>query len=136
MRYIRVPAQRYVENVAQELRHHSFDVIHVLNRPRAVLSYKKAAPDSRFVVSLHNEMFSPAKLPIALGRAVIEAVSAIATVSDYIGRTVLAWYPAARDKLRTVYSGVDLKQFVPAWKPEAAPSATPFASGTGSPGRR
>ncbi|GAB6931947.1 hypothetical protein JCM14719A_03000 [Calditerricola satsumensis] len=121
VRYIRVPAQRYVENVAQELRHHSFDVIHVLNRPRAVLSYKKAAPDSRFVVSLHNEMFSPAKLPIALGRAVIEAVSAIATVSDYIGRTVLAWYPAARDKLRTVYSGVDLKQFVPAWKPEAAP---------------
>ncbi|HEY8343232.1 MAG TPA: glycosyltransferase family 4 protein, partial [Calditerricola sp.] len=121
VRYIRVPAQRYVENVAQELRHHSFDVIHVLNRPRAVLSYKKAAPDSRFVVSLHNEMFSPAKLPIALGRAVIEAVSAIATVSDYIGRTVLAWYPAARDKLRTIYSGVDLKQFIPAWKPEAAP---------------
>lgn len=58
VRYIHLPKNHYREAVANELRKSSFDLIHVFNRPLNVPLYKKAAPNSRVVLSLHNEMFS------------------------------------------------------------------------------
>lgn len=56
--YIHLPKEHYREAVAEELRASSFDLIHVFNRPLNVSLYKKASPNSKIVLSLHNEMFS------------------------------------------------------------------------------
>jgi len=118
--YIRVPQEDYNFGVARELsRRHlakqSYDLIHVFNRPRDILLYKSAMPDSRFVVSLHNEMFKEAKISHEMGNLVIKAVDQIMSISDYIGQTIITRFPAARAKVRTIYSGINLNAYKPVW---------------------
>ena len=116
--YIRFPIENYEKGVAQELKRHSFDVIHVFNRPKNIMLYKKAAPHSTFVLSLHNDMFSPMKTSREEGIQVMENVAAITTVSKYIRQTVIGRYPEATSKLHVLYSGLDLSQYAPAWSEE------------------
>lgn len=111
VQYIRFPREEYRFHVANELTHHQFDVIHVCNRPKNVLLYKQSAPGSKFVLSLHNDMFSIKKLSEAEGKEVVEVVSAITTVSNYIKETIIQRFPEAEEKIRVVYSGVDLSSF-------------------------
>ncbi|WP_074011070.1 glycosyltransferase family 4 protein [Numidum massiliense] len=117
--YIRLPREEYVSCVAKKLSRRSFDVIHVFNRPAAVRVYKTVAPNSRFVISLHNEMFAEKKIQYDLGQATIKMVNQIMTVSDYIGETINTRFPSAEKKVRTVYSGVDLRKYKPIWTDEA-----------------
>jgi len=120
IRYIRFPAESYVENVAASLSREGYDVVHVFNRPKHVPQYKSAAPHSKFVVSLHNEMFDVNKLTDSEGASTIRSVEKIMTVSDYIGSTVTARYPSAKSKVRTVYSGFDANRYVPVWSEEGS----------------
>lgn len=115
VRYIHLPKNHYREAVANELRKSSFDLIHVFNRPLNVPLYKKAAPNSRVVLSLHNEMFSEKKLTFAQGKEVIKHVSMITTVSTFIKQTVIERFPEAKEKIKVVYSGVDLPSYPPVW---------------------
>ncbi len=117
--YIRIPRKNYAQGVAKELKKHRFDVIHVFNRPKNIPLYKKSAPQSRFVISLHNEMFSEHKISKKRGRRAIRSVRKIMTVSDYIGQTVSTRFPEAKPKLQTVYSGVDLQTYRPVWSKKA-----------------
>ncbi len=115
--YIRFSPKYYWSAVAYYLRNHfAGDVVHVFNRPRRVYAYKKAAPAARFVLSLHNEVFSRQMLSDVEGSQCIDSVETIMTVSDYIGRTVMRRFPAAAEKLKTVYSGVDLNRYRPTWQ--------------------
>ncbi|XID93928.1 glycosyltransferase family 4 protein [Paenibacillaceae bacterium WGS1546] len=120
IRYIRYPANNYVEHVARSLSGQRYDVVHVFNRPKHVPRYKAASPRSKFVVSLHNEMFAVNKLSDEEARNTLRAVEKIMTVSDYIGSTVTSRFPAARTKVRTVYSGFDADRYVPVWSEEGA----------------
>ncbi len=117
--YIRLPKNLYAKCVAKYLQKQAmpYDVAHVFNRPRNVFLYKQASPSTRFVLSLHNEMFKPRKISDEEGMACIESAEAIMTVSDFIGQTVTDRFPAARDKVRTLYSGADLERFQPVWSP-------------------
>lgn len=116
IKYIRVPRANYYYHVASHLaKEEPFDVIHVFNRPKAIPIYKAASPESQFVLSLHNEMFAEHKLSDEEGKQVVETVSSIMTVSEYIRRTVILRFPEATEKTHVVYSGVDLKQFEPKW---------------------
>ena len=94
-----------------------YDAAHVFNRPRNIQLYKQASPSTRFVLSLHNEMFKASKLSNEDGLACINKVETIMTVSDFIGRTVTDRFPVAGEKVRTLYSGVDLERFQPVWSP-------------------
>ncbi|MDX8362531.1 glycosyltransferase family 4 protein [Cytobacillus sp. IB215316] len=116
--FIRFDREHYRSLVAEELTNHTFDVIHVYNRPANVPLYKQASPSSRFVVSLHNEMFAEHKLPFDEGQQIVRDVDAITTVSNYIKQTVLTRFPEAEKKIKVVYSGVDLQQFIPLWSSE------------------
>lgn len=109
--YIRFPREDYRHHVANELKQHQFDVIHVCNRPKNVLLYKESSPNSQFVLSLHNDMFTSRKISDDEGNAVVEAVSVITTVSNYIKETVINRFPNAEAKIRVVYSGVDLSSY-------------------------
>lgn len=114
--YVRVPPKNYRYSVARYLRGaRPFDVVHVFNRPRNVHRYKQASPASHFVVSLHNEMFGRHILPDEEGLLCIQSVERIITISNFIGKTVFSRFPEARNKVQTVYSGVDFKRFAPLW---------------------
>lgn len=115
--YIRFSAKNYRNHVSNYLRQTKpFDLIHVFNRPRNVPVYKKASPASRIVVSLHNEVFCPGMLPEKEGIECINCVDKIITVSNYLAGTVYRRFPQAKDKLKTIYSGVDINHYRPVWE--------------------
>ncbi len=114
--YVRVPGKVYdvyeqgvVEFLANSQQ--KFDVIHIFNRPRMVNAVRNVAPQSRIVLSMHNDMFLPGKITRDEAESAINAVETIVTISDYVGQRIVADYPAAADKLRTIYSGVDVDRY-------------------------
>ncbi|NOV04272.1 glycosyltransferase family 4 protein [Paenibacillus planticolens] len=124
VKYIRVPPEDYVNGVAKELAklhagNKKYDVIHVFNRPKTVPAYKAAMPNSRFVVSCHNEMFKDGKISMETGNSVIRTVDRIMSISNYIGQTITTRFPSAKGKVKTVYSGIHLQHYKPIWTPEA-----------------
>lgn len=116
--YIRFPRENYRFSVAEELRNHQFDMIHVFNRPKNVPLYKEASPGSKIVLSLHNDMFSEKKLSEDEGKMAIEQASCIMTVSNYIKETIIKRFPQAEEKTKVVYSGVNLESYPPVWSVE------------------
>lgn len=120
VRYIRVPASsalRYLRNIQDQL-DESFDLIHIFNRPKWVLDLSEKLPSVRFSLSLHNEMFSPDKIPPEKAIECINRVEFINTVSKFIADGIKQLYPMAESKLRVVYSGVDIKKFKTNWSDE------------------
>lgn len=109
--YIRLPRKNYRQFVAFELTKQYFDIIHVFNRPLNVPLYKKASPSSKFILSLHNEMFSEKKVTKTKGEEIIQSVSHISTVSNFIKQQVINRFPEVKGKITTIYSGVDLEQY-------------------------
>lgn len=122
VKYIRVPGKTdtlYVNNIKARLEP-SYDLIHVFNRPRFLLSFMESLPDTRFSLSLHNEMFHKDKISDEAAKKCIEKAEFINTVSRYIADTVKQRFPIAEKKLRVVYSGVDFQKYTPAWTAEGA----------------
>lgn len=118
--YIRFPKMTYEADVARALATNRFDVVHVFNRPAPLASYQTAAPHSAFVLSLHNDMFSPLKITPTEAERALMACTRLTAVSEYIKRTVTGRYPVDPQKINVIYSGVDLDQYVPVWTEEGA----------------
>lgn len=113
--YIRFPASRYLNDITNHFQEFHYDVVQLCNRPLWIESLKKAAPHTRFILSVHNEMFAPEKISDNEGKTCISNVSRIVTVSDYIKNTITKRFPEALEKTKPVYSGVDLAAFHPPW---------------------
>lgn len=119
--YVRIPGKRfplYKEGVINFLQKRRFDLIHIFNRPRLVLPVREAAPQAEITLSMHNDMFQPEKLDPEEGRMVVQEVSKIVTISNYIGKVISELYPEAAGKVRTIYSGVDTNLFLPGDHPK------------------
>jgi len=122
VKYIRVAGNvdtAYVRNLKAVLKP-EFDLIHVFNRPRYLLALSEGLPDSKFSLSLHNEMLHVGKISNELASRCIERSEFINTVSQYIADTVVRRFPAAEGKMRLVYSGVDTLKYHPGWTQEGA----------------
>ncbi|CAG9620286.1 glycosyltransferase family 4 protein [Sutcliffiella rhizosphaerae] len=115
VRYIRFDEKNYLSSVISQLQQEKYDVIHLCNRPLWVKAVKEATPESKIVLSVHNEMFTFEKLSDEEGKKCLNLVSKVVTVSDYIGSTITNRFPFAKSKVNTVYSGVDLDAFQPPW---------------------
>ncbi|AFM00135.1 spore coat protein, CotS family [Desulfitobacterium dehalogenans ATCC 51507] len=119
IRYVRIESEQFFEiyaaRVIDFLRDESFDLIHVFNRPRLIPLIREVAPYSRIILSMHNDMFNSDKIDPQDALTAIREVEQIITVSDYVGKTISNLYPQAASKVHTIYSGVDLKRFIP-WK--------------------
>ncbi|WNF35707.1 glycosyltransferase family 4 protein [Bacillaceae bacterium IKA-2] len=113
--YIRFPSAHYENGVASNLTIQEFEIIHVFNRPKNIPLYKAAAPNSKFVLGLHNEMFSERKISSQLGQEVILSVDKIVTISNYIKQTIIERFPEVTPKIKIVYSGVNLHEYPPIW---------------------
>ncbi|MFG6120792.1 MULTISPECIES: glycosyltransferase family 4 protein [Thalassobacillus] len=124
IRYCRIEGGQldiYRDNVVEFLKASAeqYDLIHIFNRPRLVNAVRALAPDSKIILSMHNDMFKPEKLDPEEGTIVVKNVDKIITISNYIGRTIAHFFPEAESKLQTIYSGVDLDRFVPSYSSEA-----------------
>lgn len=120
VKYIRVPGKTdtfYVNNLKSKL-DNTYDLIHVFNRPRFILSLMEALPRARFSLSLHNEMFHTDKISDSDAVKCIEKVEFINTVSKFIADGVKYRFPIANEKLHVVYSGADIQKYKTAWSPE------------------
>lgn len=121
IQYVRIPGkilEIYREEVIRYVEANQFDLIHIFNRPRLVLPVRQAAPNSKIVLSMHNDMFSPEKINPEEANAVIKEVSNIITISNYVGNVIRELYPEAAPKLHTIYSGVDTNRFLPGRHPK------------------
>lgn len=120
VKHIRVPGKTdtiYVNNIKTRL-DNTYDLIHVFNRPRFLLSFMEKFPAAKFSLSLHNEMFHTDKISDAAAIECIEKAEFINTVSRFIANTVKQRFPIAEKKLHVVYSGVDLQKYKPSWTTE------------------
>ncbi|CAM3254126.1 glycosyltransferase family 1 protein [Brevibacillus invocatus] len=117
VRYVRLNGlgvfETYAAEVVRFLQTSEYDIIHVFNRPRLVPLIRDVCPNARIILSMHNDMFDVAKIDPQVAVKAIESVERIITISDYVGGVISSLYPAATEKLRTIYSGVDLGTFVP-----------------------
>jgi spore coat protein SA len=117
--YVRITSEQaleiYAKKVIRFLQNNCFDLIHVFNRPRLIPLIRAAAPQSRLILSMHNDMFDTNKIHSADAVTAINEVERIITVSDYVGKTICRLYPQASAKVQTIYSGVNLDTFIP-WK--------------------
>lgn len=113
--YIRFPSAHYENGVATNLTIQEFAIIHVFNRPKNIPLYKAAAPNSKFVLGIHNEMFSERKISSQLGKEIVRSVDQLVTISNYIKETIIERFPEATPKIKIVYSGVNLLEYPPIW---------------------
>ncbi len=122
VKYIRVlgrTSTEYLNNIKSVL-DDSYDLIHVFNRPRFLLSLAEKLPDAKFSLSVHNEMFHQNKISDADGIKCIERAEFINAISGYIANTITNRFPVAKEKLQVVYSGVNTSEFYPGWTKEGA----------------
>ncbi|WP_216828258.1 glycosyltransferase family 4 protein [Alkalihalobacterium elongatum] len=121
--YVRIPGgllETYRQGVVDYLKSNSkFDLIHIFNRPRLVAPVRECVPNARIILSMHNDMFKPQKIDPEEGALAIKEVDKIITISNYIGQEITRIFPQAESKLQTIYSGVDLEQFVPIYSSKA-----------------
>ncbi|MFZ5817807.1 MAG: glycosyltransferase family 4 protein [Bacillota bacterium] len=117
VQYVRIPAdggpQAYASRAAAFLAGQRWDLVTCFNRPAFIEALAAAAPGARLILSLHNEMMQPHRLPPDRARRVLSLVAVVVTISDFIRRGVAALYPTFAGKLRTIRSGVDLERFRP-----------------------
>ncbi|RKL65690.1 lipopolysaccharide N-acetylglucosaminyltransferase [Salipaludibacillus neizhouensis] len=116
VQYVRVPGkllETYREGIVNFVKDNTFDLIHIFNRPRLVCPVRDVAPNSRIILSMHNDMFKIEKIDPAEATKAISQLDKIITISNYIGEAIVKLFPEAKPKLQTIYSGVDLDRFVP-----------------------
>lgn len=119
--YVRVDGEQYVTHVAAYLKGAApFDSIIIYNRPASVPILAQVAQGADLILSMHNDMFGPDRLPVDEARGILRRVGAVITISDHVRRTIDSWHPGFADRIRTIRSGVDLERFRPVSPAEQA----------------
>lgn len=111
-------SQMYYEAAAQFVATEKFDWVIFYNRPKYLPMVAAAAPNTRFLLSMHNEMFHAKKVDPDTARSCLERVEKVIAVSKFITDGIDSLFPGYQDKLQPVYAGVDLQRFQPRWIPE------------------
>ena len=114
----------------------AFGWIVVFNRPQYVPMVQELNPASRIVLSMHNDMFQPEKLPPSQAANIVRQLERITTVSRYVAEGIHAVVPQAAQKTRVIYSGVDVERFLPRWSPEAVRRSQAIKQKYGLEGKR
>ena len=123
IRYERFPAgdrDAYFQASATFAAQEHFDLIIVYNRPRYLPLIAAAAPNSQFLLSMHNEMFHAEKVEPDVARSCLDRVKGVMTVSQFIADGIDTLFPGYRQKLHPVYAGVDINRFQSRWSPSGA----------------
>jgi len=108
----------YVKAVIAELRRFPDADIEVHNRPKYIPALRRAFPDRRITLYLHNDIsLFPSYRSRRARQAVFDALDAVICVSRYIARQALqGLVAAAADKVHVVLNGVHTELYVPGEK--------------------
>jgi spore coat protein SA len=139
IRYERFPpgdSEMYYQAVAKFVAGEMFDWIIFYNRPKYLPLVAEAAPESRFLLSMHNEMFHAKKVDPEIARRCLERVEAVVTVSKFIADGIDHLFPGYQHKLNPVYAGVDLERFQPRWASGAVERRANLLAAHGLEGRK
>ncbi|WP_414588374.1 glycosyltransferase family 4 protein [Scytonema sp. PCC 10023] len=112
--------EAYYQAVANFVAGEMFEWVIIYNRPKYLPLIAAMTPKSRFLLSMHNEMFADAKIAPEVARHCLQLVEKVVTVSEFIAHGIADLFPEYRHKLQPVYAGVNLKRFQPLWAPDAA----------------
>lgn len=113
-------SEAYYQAVANFVAGEMFDWVIIYNRPKYLPLVAAATPKSRFLLSMHNEMFGHGKIAPEVARHCLQLVERVVTVSEFIAHGIADLFPEYRHKLQPVYAGVNLERFQPRWAPDAA----------------
>jgi len=109
-RHIRLPAtstKEYITNIINIA--NDFDWIHIFNRPNWVNILSDNSKNTKFSISIHNDIDHP-----SWDADIVECINRsefICTVSKFISGRISHKYPMAVPKLKTIYSGVNVKDY-------------------------
>lgn len=96
----------YIERVAQRVRPYMPAIVHIHNAPVFVKPLRKAFPDARLILHMHNEKTLPPDLPL----------DCLVGCSQYICNWFAEQVQWERlPQFHRVRNGVNLAQFVPRW---------------------
>ena len=118
IRYERATAEtseEYYQAVTIFVEGQEFDWVIIYNRSKYLSLVAKAAPNSRFLLNMHNEMFHDRKIDPQEAIICLERVEKVVTVSKFIADGIAKLFPEYQQKLQPVYAGVDLKRFQSRW---------------------
>lgn len=114
-RYAPGDSDTYYQAVANFVAQETFDWVILYNRPKYLPLIADAAPQSRFLLSMHNEMFHAKKITPELAHRCLDRVETVVTVSQFIADGIAELFSDYQHKLKPVYAGVDLNRFQPRW---------------------
>ncbi|NEP09693.1 MAG: glycosyltransferase family 4 protein [Symploca sp. SIO2C1] len=139
IRYERFPSgdsKKYYKAVAKFVAEERFDWVIFYNRPKYLPLVAAAAPETRFLLSMHNEMFFPHKIKPKVAQRCLERVEGVVTVSKFIADGIDHLFPGYKHKLNPVYAGVDLERFQPKWASGAVERRATLLAEHGLEGRK
>ena len=104
--------REYFLRVAHHLATQRPDIVHLPNQMQFASLLKRAAPEARIVVHIHQDEL--ATLDTALLRRELTDVDAVATVSEFVTGRARARLPELAARIHTIGNGVDVLRFRPA----------------------
>lgn len=115
--HIRLPKSGYCECVMEHLKRDTFDLMQVYNKPNWAIRLRKAFPEARIILSLHNLL-----LGISYGnktsRQAVDSADRIITVSQFVARDIVSRYPNTSGKVLTLYTGENQHRYIPRYTDE------------------
>ncbi|MBA2938508.1 glycosyltransferase family 4 protein [Paenibacillus sp. CGMCC 1.16610] len=112
VRFIRYDQSTYFNDVLSYCEKRLFDVVQLFNRPNWVEEMKRAVPDARVYLSLHNLLINHETRDQAALQA-YELADHLITVSKFVAQDIIKAIPAVSNKITTLYTGEDPKRFTP-----------------------
>jgi glycosyltransferase involved in cell wall biosynthesis len=104
--------REYFSRVARDLATSRPNVVHLPNQMQFASLFKRALPDAKVVVHIHQDEL--ATLDLDLLRRDLADVDAVATVSEFVTARARARLPDMAARIHTVGNGVDVHRFKPA----------------------
>jgi glycosyltransferase involved in cell wall biosynthesis len=99
----------YGRLVAQDIRRHNYDIVHVQHCSQYVPIIKALNPRAKIVLQLHAEWFSQSDFEILQQRLV--DVDLLLTVSDHITQKTKRDFPEVADRCETLHGAIELSEF-------------------------
>lgn len=98
----------YIRPAAQVARRLGCDVIQIDNRPKFVPYIRRACPGVPVVLNLHSMNFlHPRSISTGAARKALAQTPAINTVSQSLRSRVIRRFPGVKQRVRTIYAGVN-----------------------------
>ncbi len=123
--------QGYARQIAQELGRSKYDIIHVYNFSQFAPIMRRYNPDSKIVLHMHCEWLTQLDAGQIAQR--LEAVDLILGCSPHITGKIQARFPQYAARARTLFNGVDTRNFTGNTTPDKAAPRTILFSGRISP---